>query len=741
MWSCVGVSLQLYDALRRLRELTVSDKQGLTIITLRYAESNSARAMRAMIDKGGSVVGSLDVAFDLEDSRLFRTDSESPLKLKKLTIVKEQRDTVRRSTQHLEPFQHGSVQSSWNRQIERAVRNCCQYYLQTQHPEGYWWSELESNVTITSEYVMFRYLLGLNDSGKNKKIAAYLLNRQRPNGSWELYYEDGGDLSTTVEAYFALKLAGEDPESEPMIRARHFILRHGGVEASRVFTKIWLALFSQYDWDQVPSMPVELVLLPPSFYFNIYEFSMWARGTAVPLSVVLAIRPRYTLPPEHAIAELHPTRNSSGAKKRFASPTHQLFYYFDRIAKFFERHPIASLRNRAVDAAERWILEHQEETGDWGGIQPAMINSVLALHYLGYPLDHPIMVRGMKAIEDFCMVDEEGFRMQSCLSPVWDTALTALALLEAGISPDHPQLKSATDWLVKNQVSTGGDWQIKNPSPPGGWAFEFTNNFYPDVDDSAVVLQTLHRMCPSSCNGVEATKQRGMAWCLSMQCSSGGWAAFDKDNDLIILNRIPFADQEAMVDYATADVTGRMLEAMGLFGFDRSHPRAERGIKFLRSLQEEDGSWWGRWGVNYIYGTWSALRGLISIGEDPRDPHIRAAVQWIKDQQNEDGGWGETCESYSKPELRGQGPSTPSQTAWALMALIVCHEHNSTEVQRGIQYLIRTQKSDGTWDEKHFTGTGFPKHFFIRYHNYRNCFPLMALGQYLKKLKEEDNGV
>lgn len=693
--------------------------------------------MGAMIDKGGSVVGFLDVAYDLDDSRLLRGDSENPLKLKKLAFIKDQKLHVRRTTQPPEPLQTASVESSWNRQIAKAIKGCREHYLASQHPNGYWWSELESNVTITCEYVMFRYLLGVNDPEKNRGIVRYLLNNQRPNGSWELYYEDGGDLSTTVEAYFALKLAGEDPDSEPMVRARDFILRHGGVEASRVFTKIWLALFSQYDWDKVPSMPVELMLLPPSFYFSIYEFSMWARSTAVPLSIVLAIRPRRPVPPEHAIPELYLCCGSEYAKKRFASPTHRLFYFFDRIAKFFERHPIKSLRNWAVDAAEAWILEHQEDTGDWGGIQPPMVYSILALHYLGYSLDHPAMSSGLKAIDDFCMVDEDGFRMQSCLSPVWDTALTVLAMIEAGMPADHPQLKKATDWLIKNQIFTGGDWQVKNPSPPGGWAFEFSNTFFPDVDDSAVVLQTLHRMCPVSHNGIQKSKQAGMDWCLSMQCSSGGWAAFDKDNDMVILNRIPFADQEAMVDYATADVTGRVLETMGQFGFEHSHPRAQRGIRFLRQLQEKDGAWWGRWGVNYIYGTWSALRGLISIGEDPGAPYIQAAVKWVKDHQNDDGGWGETCESYWKADLAGQGPSTPSQTAWALMALMVGGEHDSPKVQRGIQYLIRTQKADGTWDEKYFTGTGFPKHFFIRYHNYRNCFPLMALGQYLKHLRAD----
>ncbi|GLI35420.1 squalene--hopene cyclase [Desulforhabdus amnigena] len=624
----------------------------------------------------------------------------------------------------------------WKQQVKKAVESSSKFFLETQNPEGYWWAELESNVTITAEYIMLLHLLEISEPEKERSMVKYLLHEQTSNGSWGLCYGDGGDISTTIEAYFALKLAGEDPDSEPLRRARGFILSKGGIESARVFTKIWLALFSQYDWDNVPSMPVELVLLPSHFYFSIYEFSSWARGTVVPLSIVLAIRPRYKLPDSKAVPELYVKKAGSGSK-RFPSMTHKLFYLFDRVAKAFERHPIPSLRNRAVQAAETWILEHQEETGDWGGIQPPMVYSILALHYMGYTLDHPVIEKGLEALEGFCLEDEHGLRMQSCISPVWDTALTGLALVEAGISPEHPALVKATQWLLDKQIKKGGDWQVKNCCPPGGWAFEFVNNHYPDVDDSAVVLTTLHRMGTNQCGGLECGKSMGMEWCLSMQSSCGGWAAFDRDNTMTILNRIPFADTEAMVDYPTADVSGRVLETMGYYGYDRSDRRAKRGIKFIKDLQEPDGAWWGRWGVNYIYGTWSVLRGLISIGEDPKAPYIQAAVRWLKEHQNPDGGWGETCESYRYPQLRGKGASTPSQTAWALMGLLACGEEHSPEVRKGVQYLVETQKADGTWDEKYFTGTGFPNHFYIRYRNYCNCFPLMALGQYRRKLQEE----
>ncbi len=627
------------------------------------------------------------------------------------------------------PRPHLHIQKGWRERLDDAIARSCDYLLKTQHPDGYWWLELESNVTITAEYLMLFHLLGRVDRDREKGMARYLLNQQHAEGHWGLYYEDGGDLSTTVEAYFALKLAGESPDSPPMRRARDFIIAGGGIEATRVFTKIWLALFGQYDWDKVPSMPVEMVLAPPHLPLNIYEFSSWARSTVVPLAITMAIRPTLHLPPHQAIDELHLAKDKN--RSVFSGPPlHQLFFLVDRFLKFFEKHPLGEIRRKAMKTAEEWILDHQEDSGDWGGIQPAMVNSVLALHYLGYPKDHPAMVKGLQALENFCIDDAEGLRLQACVSPVWDTALNALAMLDAGMPPDHPAVEKSGVWLIENQVTTGGDWQVKCCSPPGGWAFEFHNSQYPDVDDSAVVLMVLERLRADQHCALDAVRKRGLDWCLSMQSESGGWAAFDKDNTLTFLNWIPFADHGAMVDFPTADITGRMLEAMAAFGYDRSDPRARRGIDFIRKTQEADGCWWGRWGVNYIYGTWSVLRGLAGIGEAVSQPYIQKSLQWLKDHQNPDGGWGETCASYKRPELRGKGPSTASQTAWAVMGLIEAGETGSRAVRAGIQYLLDQQQPDGSWEELYFTGTGFPKHFFIRYHDYRNCFPLMALGKY-----------
>lgn len=619
--------------------------------------------------------------------------------------------------------------------LDVAIEASRDFFFREQLPKGYWWAELESNVTITAEYVMLFHFLGMVDHEKQRKMANYLLSKQTEDGSWTIYYGGPGDISTTVEAYFALKLAGYPAEHPAMEKARAFILEQGGIIKTRVFTKIFLALFGEFAWFGVPSMPVELTLLPNWAYLNMYEFSSWARATIIPLSIVMEKRPVKKLPPAARIQELYlrPPRpiDYTFTKEDGILTWKNFFIGVDHMLKVYESSPIRPFKNKALAAAEQWVLEHQEHTGDWGGIQPAMLNAILALHVRGYANDHPVIVKGMEALANFCIETEDELVLQSCISPVWDTALALKALVDSGVPSDHPALVKGAQWLLDKEVRKPGDWKIKAPNlEPGGWAFEFLNDWYPDVDDSGFVMIALKGIQVKDRKSMNGAIKRGIDWCLGMQSKNGGWGAFDKDNTKYLLNKIPFADLEANIDPPTADLTGRMLELMGTFGYALEYPAATRAIEFLKKNQEPEGPWWGRWGVNYLYGTWSVLCGLSAIGEDLEQPYIKKAVNWIKSRQNIDGGWGETCESYHDRTLMGMGESTPSQTGWALLALMAAGEANSSTVARGIQYLISTQKVDGTWDETQYTGTGFPKYFMIKYHIYRNCFPLMALGTY-----------
>mgnify|MGYP005846204741 CR=1 FL=1 len=622
-------------------------------------------------------------------------------------------------------------------EVEQAEKRAQTALLALQHPEGYWWAELEANVTITAEYIMLLHFLGLADRGKFIRMANYLLAQQLENGGWSIYAGDGGDLSTSVEAYLGLKLAGLQAEEPALQRARQFIQDRGGPLKSRVFTRIFLALFGQLSWRGIPTMPVELVLMPLWTGLSIYELSSWSRATVVPLSVVMAKQPVCPLPSEQGISELFlpgedPWEDHQVVFKKNGLSLENLFVGLDRLLKVYHAYPYTPVRQRALQQAEAWIISHQETSGDWGGIQPAMLNSILALHCLGYSTKHDIIRRGLQALEFFTIAAGNQLWLQSCISPVWDTALSVRALVASGLTGSHPAMHRACLWLLEQQIFQRGDWSLKNPYlASGGWAFEFHNNWYPDVDDSAMVLMALAEGLPER-QPHRTALSRGLHWCLGMQSQNGGFAAFDTDNTKAWLNAIPFADLKALIDPPTADVTARVLEMMGLFGYTPEHPAAARAIAFLQAAQEADGCWYGRWGVNYIYGTWSVLCGLKSIGEDMSQPYIRQAVDWLLTHQNEDGGWGETCESYKRPELRGQGASTASQTAWALMGLMAADEVNQRAVARGIDYLVRTQNAQGRWDEALFTGTGFPQHFMIRYHLYRDYFPLMGLGQYLR---------
>ncbi len=648
-------------------------------------------------------------------------------------------------------------------ELTEAIKKSQDYLLSIQHPEGYWWGELESNPTMEAEYLLLTYFLGAVDKERWSKLANYILQRQQDDGSWGQYYEAPGDVSTSVECYFALKLAGISPERPEMRKAREFILSKGGVPEVRVFTKIWLALFGQWDWKGTPTMPPELMYLPTWAPFNIYQFSSWARATIVPMTIILTNKPCKAVPEWASIQDLYPADwtedNYKLPKPKELFSWRRAFYYVDMVIKAYQALPFKPGRKRALRKIEEWTVDHQEADGSWGGIQPPWVYSLIALHHRGYSLDHPVIKKGLEGFERFAIEDETTWRVQACVSPVWDTCLVQIGLLDSGLAPSHPAVQASTKWLVEEQVHSGGDWQVNvKDVEPGGWAFEFANDNYPDVDDAAEVIIALN-MAPMEREDDETRKQkaieRGARWMLAMQCSNGGWAAFDKDNDKSLLSKIPFSDFGEALDPPSVDVASHAVEALAKLGYTRDDPAIDRAYKYILAEQEEEGPWFGRWGVNYIYGTGAVLPALEAIGEDMHQPYVSRAVEWLISHQNDDGGWGESCDSYVDEASWGKGPSTPSQTAWALMALMAAGETDHIATQNGVHYLITTQNDDGTWEEPYYTGTGFPGYgvgrrlkglpkpgesgyqgaemgagFMIKYHSYRNCWPLMALGRF-----------
>ena len=630
------------------------------------------------------------------------------------------------------PLGHSTL--SEEEALSRSIKRSRDYLLSRQCDKGYWVDELESNVTITAELIFFMHFTNRLDLDRQEKIVNYLFHMQREDGSWPLFHGGLCDINSTVESYMALKMAGVPADRPEMVRARNAIRKNGGIKKTRVFTKIFLAMFGQIRWDVCPAIPVEIVLLSNWFYFNIYEISSWSRGTVVPLSVVRSIEPVHTLPEGHDVRELFRENEHDFDFNPVGFPLwgwSNIFICLDKIIKFAGKFPWKPFRKMAMREVEKWTLEHQEDEGDWAGIQPAMFNSLLALHLMGYPKEHPACTKGMEAVDRFLLEKEDRLWMQACVSPLWDTAICLNALMDSGISPDHPALIKAGEWILSKQVVKRGDWQIKNPkAEPGGWAFEFYNEGYPDTDDTAEILLALNRLAIPDVRKKLDECQRAMNWLLNMQSKNGGWGAFDTDNDKEVLNEVPFADHKALLDPPTIDVSSRILWMLSQWGFKREHPQVARALKFVKDNQELDGCWFGRWGVNYIYGTFLAMNGLAAMREDMNQEFILKAIKWLETHQNEDGGWGETCQSYEEPSLRGRGNSTASQTAWALLGLIAGGEAKGNSVKRGVEFLLRTQNELGTWFEEEFTGTGFPVHFFIKYHMYQHFFPLMALGRY-----------
>jgi squalene-hopene/tetraprenyl-beta-curcumene cyclase len=604
-----------------------------------------------------------------------------------------------------------------------------------QWPDGYWWAELESNVSITAEHLFLRHILGIFDPEEARAAATDILRRQRADGTWANWHDGPGELSTTVEAYLALRMAGHTADEPEMAKARAFILSCGGVERVRVFTKIWLAMMGEWDWRGVPILPAEFVLLPRWFPVSIYSFGCWARQTIVPMAIIMDRRPVFPLPEGARIDELFARGRGAAdlsirpAKRSWRS---RAFLLLDRLLRLHERIPWKPLRRRALAFAERWILDRQEADGAWGGIQPPWVYSLIALRLRGHSLDEGPLHDGFAAFygpQGFAIREEEAFRLQSCLSPVWDTALAAVALADAGVDRRHPAVVRAAEWLAAEQIATGGDWQVRCRARPGGWAFEFDNDIYPDTDDTAIVLMALLGADMDGATGQDGIA-RGLEWLLGMQSRNGGWGAFDRNNTQTWTRQIPFCDFGEVIDPPSADVTGHVIECLGRFGRRIGDPRVDRAVRFLKREQDPDGAWFGRWGVNLTYGIGAVLPGLEAVGEKMTAPYVRRAVAWLLDHQNDDGGWGEKIEGYYDPAWRGRGRSTASQTAWALLGLLAGGEAGHEATSRGIDYLVRTQKADGGWDEEAFTGSGFPTDFMIRYHIYRDVFPLMALGRY-----------
>lgn len=624
--------------------------------------------------------------------------------------------------------------------LDEAIRRCQDYLLEHQHPDGYWWGELESNVTITAEYLLLTHFLGVADPGRWKKIVAYLRSMQREDGAWSVWYGGPPDLNCSIEAYFAMKLAGVPASDPALAKARDFILARGGIIQSRVFTRTWLALFGQFDWEALPRLPVEAFLLPRWFPFNLYEFSAWARPTIVPLLVIDHFRPVVPVPAWANIDELYVDRRDRG-RRRFL-PAGGLFTWrrfflgADRVLQWADRSPWKPLRRVALRRAERWIIEHQEADGSWGGIQPPWVYSLMALKCLGHRVDGEYIAKGLRGFEGFAHDDGERFWTESCLSPVWDTALAAIGLLDSGLPPDHPALQQAAAWLLDEQIATGGDWQAKVKGvEPGGWAFEFHNDLYPDTDDTSEVIMALDRIRTRDEVRKREAIERGARWLLGMQSRNGGWGSFDRDNDRRFITRIPFADFGETIDPPSEDVTAHIVEMFAQLGYAPHHPALLRARAYLEREQHREGPWWGRWGVNYLYGTGAVVPALVALGEPAAGLRLRKAVAWIRRKQNEDGGWGETIESYYPGGPIGEGPSTASQTAWALIALIAAGEEHGDAVRRGVEYLVRTQDAGGDWAEPFFTGTGFPRDFMIKYHLYRVYFPLWALGRYRQRVQ------
>jgi squalene-hopene/tetraprenyl-beta-curcumene cyclase len=618
-------------------------------------------------------------------------------------------------------------------QLEQAISRSAEWMLSAQDREGYWWGELEADTTLESDYIVYLHIRGMLNSPKVVKLANYVRRKQLADGGWSIFPDGPTELNATIKAYVALRLAG-DPASAPHLeRAKLKVHELGGLEASNSYTRFYLAMAGALDWSIVPAIPPELMLLPNWFLVNLNEMSSWTRAIVVPLSILYALKPDWHFPAGVTVGELFKVPGQKPASFRWDRcliSWRNVFLALDRAVKLYESSPWKPFRKRAIARARKWIHERLERSEGLATIYPAMMNSIYMMLAEGKSEDDPLLARQIEYLTRYEIEESDTIRIQPCISPVWDTAIAMVALEEAGLDPAHPSLIKAERWLLDQQILGPGDWQVKNrKAEPGGWAFEFRNDHYPDVDDSAFVLMALGRVADPESGRLRGSIQRGLAWLVSMQNSDGGWGAFDHENNLQFLNHIPFADHNAMLDPSSADVTARAIECLGQMGWSATHPVLERARGFLRKDQTPAGAWYGRWGVNYVYGTSGVLRALETIGLASH-PDSQRAAEWLRSVQNPDGSFGESVLSYYDPALKGQGKPTPSQTAWGLIGLLATVGAADPACERAAAWLVEHQNQDGTWDEEEFTGTGFPCVFYLKYHLYRNSFPLYALARY-----------
>jgi squalene-hopene/tetraprenyl-beta-curcumene cyclase len=624
-----------------------------------------------------------------------------------------------------------------DRELASAIRAAQENLLRQQRPDGHWCGELIVDSTLCSDFVLFMHWLGEVDDALQQRCVRHILKRQLPDGGWNIYYDGPSEVNASVKAYFALKLAGHSADLPFMQEARANILRLGGIPKMNTFSKLYLALLGQFPWQYLPSIPVEMILLPKWVFFNIYKMSSWSRAMLVPLAIINHFKPTRELPGLKQLHELYPLGTEH---KDFTLPRDPRFFAWrnfflraDHALKLISKLGWRPMRRRALEEAERWMVERIGEGSDGlAAVFPAMLNCLIALRVLGYAPPNPIYEKAAKDFAGLFVDDPEDFRIQPCLSPVWDTSINIIALAESGVPAEHSALKKAATWLVEKEVRIRGDWTMNNHHPEAsGWAFEYNNIYYPDTDDTAMVLMALRLARPDDQQSFDALFRRAVAWQLSFQCRDGGWAAFDKEITKHWLEDMPFADHNAILDPTCSDLTARTLELLGYINFDASKRSVRDAVQHLIDTQDDDGSWYGRWGVNYIYGTWQVLRGLRAIGENMTQDWILRGRDWLESCQNDNGGWGETCASYETPVLKGKGESTASQTSWALMGICACGDLDRPSVQRGLRYLLSTQRPDGAWEEPQITGTGFPGVFYLKYDMYRQNFPLLALATYV----------